>query len=1402
MKTTEKMKSMVNSTTRKIVLIFILLVLWMMDVKTQSLYIDTDGDEGPLGGTNWSISGGKLTVTEDDATIKASVVENYLQNYGNLVMEVPGNIVIRQSILPSLNVSRTLTFKSNGYIYNYNTIGSNSMNYPLNMVFWSDADGNDNGRIVLYQESQIISNNGNVWMGGGSGSTTWKSITVGNSYAASGTGIYGINCQGATINAGTGDLYMNGKSVNTSGNSRYGVRISDSGGILSSVYACNIEIIGTGSPSTGSYYSHDGVQIKSNSTVVASGSVNITGYAGGSNSSGDGNWGVTISNCALTLNGSGNLTISGTGGQGSGTDNFGVAIGGTSVITLGTGNCSITGINGSNSTCGILFSSTAVLKSGMDGSGTSNIDLIADDWNIDSTTVLVKSTGIHTIRPYNSASTIGIGNGSTGTMVLHSEFFTNNLASTFSKIVIGSATSGNIHFYEAPFQTPVTFEGASGSTLNVTSNVDITGKAITLGQNISLNETTGALYGTSGTLTATRILSNPSTLNVAGLGFVITSSSNLGETVITRGQSAQSTLFDNSSGIKRYFDIVPTNNSNLNASIVFRYSSQDLLSLALREYAFDIYKSTVGNTSFVSQSGTLDAIANTVSLSNVSSFSRFTIGEDCYNPTSGGTIASNQTICYNATPAEITSSTLPTGQLGDLDFKWQQSTTSATAGFSDIIGATDTSYLPEALTDTTWYRRLTRVDCMADWTGCDTSNVVKITVRKDFTPGAIQSTGETICSGGDPAEIGSLTNSSGGDETVTYSWYKSTNDFTDSTFIAGANSASYNPVSGMTETTSYRRYAKDGTCNTVFETSTGTWEVIIQSQPVANAGADASIVEGETYTISDASAENYTSVSWITTLGDGTFDNESLVKPTYTPGIADIIAGGVGLNMMASPVSPCISGDADTLNLTIWRYPVLSLSAPAQGDLFYSNPVTFSGTASDQDNDLSLIEVKLNNNSWQTATGTTSWTISLNLAPGKNIIMARAKDLQNLYSDTANVSVTLSIQVINIPQGWSYISSYLRPSDSNIVNMWSDIVGANHLGILTGVQGIYAPPPLCINTLGNWDVLKGYKVKMSVQDELIVSGDSLVDKTVPFSAGVHLIPVLTNQTTPLDEVILSPATDVLYMLDIYSNLVYWPGGGINTLTELVPGKGYLANFKNPLTLTYPPMSNFILDDATSLPPAPGPWACNRTSNVHLISVSFEAIKDLQNAGYIGAFDSQGNCVGYAQIEKLGQNILLTVYGDEPITTENDGLMEGEMLRFRIFDINKYSEKELTATFNPTYPNMNGLFAINGLSGISWFKESPTGVGVNDLAASVQVYPNPAKDVVSITLTGFNPETSGLSGLKKGLTATLLTAEGKLAKTFSITSPTTQLDVSDLQPGIYLLKITSENQVVVKRVVKQ
>ena len=101
---------------------------------------------------------------------------------------------------------------------------------------------------------------------------------------------------------------------------------------------------------------------------------------------------------------------------------------------------------------------------------------------------------------------------------------------------------------------------------------------------------------------------------------------------------------------------------------------------------------------------------------------------DCSNPTSGGTIAGDQTFCTSGDPVSFTSSSLPTGHTGTLEYKWQSSTSNSPYSWIDIATSNSTVYDSPALNQTTWYRRLARVDCEADWSGAAASNVLEVTV--------------------------------------------------------------------------------------------------------------------------------------------------------------------------------------------------------------------------------------------------------------------------------------------------------------------------------------------------------------------------------------------------------------------------------------------------------------------------------------------------------------------------------------------------------------------------------------------------------------------------------------------------------------------------------------------------
>ncbi len=106
-------------------------------------------------------------------------------------------------------------------------------------------------------------------------------------------------------------------------------------------------------------------------------------------------------------------------------------------------------------------------------------------------------------------------------------------------------------------------------------------------------------------------------------------------------------------------------------------------------------------------------------------------------PLAGGTIANNNTgVCSGNTPGAFTSTANASGGCY-ASYQWQSSTTSATLGFSNISGATNTTYAPGALTATTYYRRNVTDACG----NSATSNVVTITVSTPAAPATTFGTG-------------------------------------------------------------------------------------------------------------------------------------------------------------------------------------------------------------------------------------------------------------------------------------------------------------------------------------------------------------------------------------------------------------------------------------------------------------------------------------------------------------------------------------------------------------------------------------------------------------------------------------------------------------------------------------
>lgn len=164
------------------------------------------------------------------------------------------------------------------------------------------------------------------------------------------------------------------------------------------------------------------------------------------------------------------------------------------------------------------------------------------------------------------------------------------------------------------------------SSINIINgDLDLNGFTIILGSNVNLTETSGnTIKGSNGKISITQDINSPSSVNVGGLGASITSSANLGSTTVERyhyipnGGGAQ--------GISRVYNIVPTNNAGLGATLKLNYDESELNSID--ESKLGLFQSVTGNdNSWAELGGTVNTSQNTVELGGLDNLSYFTLGD-------------------------------------------------------------------------------------------------------------------------------------------------------------------------------------------------------------------------------------------------------------------------------------------------------------------------------------------------------------------------------------------------------------------------------------------------------------------------------------------------------------------------------------------------------------------------------------------------------------------------------------------------------------------------------------------------------------------------------------------------------------------------------------------------------
>jgi len=357
-------------------------------------------------------------------------------------------------------------------------------------------------------------------------------------------------------------------------------------------------------------------------------------------------------------------------------------------------------------------------------------------------------------------------------------------------------------------------------------------------------------------------------------------------------------------------------------------------------------------------------------------------------------------------------------------------------------------------------------------------------------------------------------------------------------------------------------------------------------------------------------------------------------------------------------------------------------------------------------------------------------------------------DIDYWYID--NIKVFEPMQKIPLSEGWNILSSGIIPSTANMMDLFQPLMNNSTLVKIQNEAGAsleYVNGAIgWVNNIGNFQNTEGYKVKVSANDTLRISGQPVV---MPFE-----IPLLSGWNIASYPCKYPMETYWTFMNLIEHNklqkvqnesgqaLEFIEGlGWIDNIGILFPGEGYKVKVSADTSLFFgeyyvmntaqaskKAVKSIIVKDETRTSNHFTPvWSGNGVDhmNIYITSALVNGLP-VNTDNEIAVFD--GNiCVGAVKLNSVINNyVSLVVSRNESNNANVNGYTDGHAISFRIWN----GEQEYTVS-NPEYSN--GVNVFNAGSTAVVALNANTLAGDNNTVTLVtkmnNAYPNP-----------FNPST--------------------------------------------------------------
>ncbi|NCA86177.1 MAG: T9SS type A sorting domain-containing protein [Clostridia bacterium] len=373
---------------------------------------------------------------------------------------------------------------------------------------------------------------------------------------------------------------------------------------------------------------------------------------------------------------------------------------------------------------------------------------------------------------------------------------------------------------------------------------------------------------------------------------------------------------------------------------------------------------------------------------------------------------------------------------------------------------------------------------------------------------------------------------------------------------------------------------------------------------------------------------------------------------------------------------------------------------------------------------------------------------------------------------------------ISLSAGWQGLSSYIMPTNNDIVDVFNPISG--QLIIAATLAEMYYPAGP-VNTIIDWESQSAYKVKMNAAASLTIIGNPETNKSFALPSGWSLVPVICN--VPVEAVPLFAPTSLAILKDVAGTGVYWPEFAINTIGFLQPGQAYLAKLNSAATVVFPANAKEASGAEVKVHQFPEhPWNEVTVSPAsHQIAILADGMQGLLAGDVLGVFDESGNCFGVTAIHATDQNQILTAYANDELTAAITGFADGNLMHFKVYRPQTNEILNVEVGFDTRLPQQQ-YFQAEGLSAISVLKVSAVGVA-ESTSESIGIYPNPTTGVVTL---------SGIAGYSN---VHVIAASGNIVRNLSTDhAGQITIDLSAMSKGIYQLHFIGKELSVYKKLI--